>query len=25
NATSARYRDGYERITGRSLDEWPGA
>jgi phosphoribosylaminoimidazole-succinocarboxamide synthase len=25
NATSARYRDGYERITGRPLDEWPGA
>jgi phosphoribosylaminoimidazole-succinocarboxamide synthase len=25
NATSARYREGYERITGRSLDEWPGA
>ncbi|MEY2434155.1 MAG: phosphoribosylaminoimidazole-succinocarboxamide synthase [Acidimicrobiaceae bacterium] len=25
NATSARYRDGYERITGRSLDDWPGA
>lgn len=24
NATSARYRDGYERITGRSLDAWPG-
>ena len=25
NATSARYRDGYERITGTSLDQWPGA
>jgi phosphoribosylaminoimidazole-succinocarboxamide synthase len=25
NATSARYRDGYERITGRTLDQWPGA
>ena len=25
NATSARYREGYERITGRSLDDWPGA
>jgi phosphoribosylaminoimidazole-succinocarboxamide synthase len=25
NATSARYRDGYERITGRSLDAWPGS
>ena len=25
NATSARYREGYERITGKSLDEWPGA
>jgi phosphoribosylaminoimidazole-succinocarboxamide synthase len=25
DATSARYREGYERITGRSLDEWPGA
>jgi phosphoribosylaminoimidazole-succinocarboxamide synthase len=24
-ATSARYREGYERITGRSLDAWPGA
>lgn len=24
-ATRARYRDGYERITGRSLDDWPGA
>jgi phosphoribosylaminoimidazole-succinocarboxamide synthase len=24
-ATSERYRDGYERITGRSLDDWPGA
>lgn len=22
-ATSARYREGYERITGRTLDEWP--
>jgi phosphoribosylaminoimidazole-succinocarboxamide synthase len=25
DATSARYRDGYERITGRSIDAWPGA
>jgi phosphoribosylaminoimidazole-succinocarboxamide synthase len=25
SATSARYREGYERITGRSLDQWPGA
>ncbi|MEY2423376.1 MAG: phosphoribosylaminoimidazole-succinocarboxamide synthase [Acidimicrobiaceae bacterium] len=25
NETSARYREGYERITGRSLDQWPGA
>ena len=24
-ATSARYREGYERICGRSLDDWPGA
>ncbi|MFM7068093.1 MAG: phosphoribosylaminoimidazolesuccinocarboxamide synthase [Actinomycetes bacterium] len=24
-ATSARYRAAYERICGRSLDEWPGA
>ena len=24
-ATSARYRDAYERITGKSLDDWPGA
>lgn len=24
-ATTARYREGYERITGRTLDEWPGA
>lgn len=24
-ATSARYREGYERITGRTLDDWPGA
>jgi phosphoribosylaminoimidazole-succinocarboxamide synthase len=23
-ASAARYREGYERITGRSLDEWPG-
>lgn len=23
-ATSARYREGYERITGRTLDDWPG-
>jgi phosphoribosylaminoimidazole-succinocarboxamide synthase len=23
-ATSARYRDAYERITGRSLADWPG-
>jgi phosphoribosylaminoimidazole-succinocarboxamide synthase len=23
-ATSERYREGYERITGRSLDAWPG-
>lgn len=22
--TSARYREGYERITGRTLDAWPG-
>ena len=21
-ATAARYREGYERITGRSLDDW---
>ena len=25
DASSARYRDAYERITGRSLDDWPGA
>ena len=24
-ATSARYREAYERITDRSLDDWPGA
>jgi phosphoribosylaminoimidazole-succinocarboxamide synthase len=24
-ATTARYREAYERITGRSLDTWPGA
>ena len=24
-ATAARYRDGYERITGKTLDDWPGA
>jgi phosphoribosylaminoimidazole-succinocarboxamide synthase len=24
-ATSARYRDGYERITGKSFADWPGA
>lgn len=24
-ATSARYAEGYERITGRSLADWPGA
>ncbi len=24
-ATTARYREAYQRITGRSLDEWPGA
>ena len=24
-ATAARYREGYERICGRSLDDWPGA
>lgn len=24
-ATSARYREGYERITGRTLDDWPGS
>ena len=24
-ATAARYRAAYERICGRSLDEWPGA
>ena len=23
-ATAARYREGYERITGRTFDEWPG-
>ena len=23
-ATAARYREGYERITGRTLDQWPG-
>ncbi len=23
-ATAARYREGYERITGKTLDEWPG-
>jgi phosphoribosylaminoimidazole-succinocarboxamide synthase len=23
-ATRDRYRDAYERVTGRSLDEWPG-
>lgn len=24
-AASGRYRDAYERITGRMLDDWPGA
>ena len=24
-ATSARYREGYERITGKSFADWPGA
>lgn len=24
-ATAVRYRDAYERISGRSLDQWPGA
>jgi phosphoribosylaminoimidazole-succinocarboxamide synthase len=24
-ATATRYREAYERICGRSLDEWPGA
>jgi phosphoribosylaminoimidazole-succinocarboxamide synthase len=24
-ASAARYRTAYERITGRSLDDWPGA
>ena len=24
-ATSARYREGYERICGKSLDDWPGS
>ena len=24
-ATAARYREGYETICGRSLDDWPGA
>ncbi|MDE0803669.1 MAG: phosphoribosylaminoimidazolesuccinocarboxamide synthase [Acidimicrobiales bacterium] len=24
-ATAARYREGYERITGKTLDQWPGA
>jgi phosphoribosylaminoimidazole-succinocarboxamide synthase len=24
-ASAARYREAYERITGRSLDDWPGA
>jgi phosphoribosylaminoimidazole-succinocarboxamide synthase len=24
-ATAARYREGYERICGKSLDDWPGA
>jgi phosphoribosylaminoimidazole-succinocarboxamide synthase len=24
-ATTQRYREAYERITGRSLDEWPGS
>jgi len=24
-ATAARYREAYERICGRSLDDWPGA
>src|SRR5690606_15665287 len=23
-ASSARYREAYERLTGRSLDDWPG-
>ncbi len=23
-ASAARYREGYERITGRNLDDWPG-
>ncbi|HEX4903541.1 MAG TPA: phosphoribosylaminoimidazolesuccinocarboxamide synthase, partial [Acidimicrobiales bacterium] len=25
DATAARYREAYERICGRSLDDWPGA
>ena len=25
DATSARYREAYQRITGLSLDDWPGA
>lgn len=25
SAASARYREAYERITGRSLDDWPGS
>jgi phosphoribosylaminoimidazole-succinocarboxamide synthase len=25
SATAARYRDAYERLTGRSLADWPGA
>ncbi|MDZ7674638.1 MAG: phosphoribosylaminoimidazolesuccinocarboxamide synthase [Acidimicrobiales bacterium] len=25
DATSVRYREGYERITGKTLDDWPGA
>ncbi|MGI8663260.1 MAG: phosphoribosylaminoimidazolesuccinocarboxamide synthase [Acidimicrobiales bacterium] len=25
DASAARYREAYERITGRSLDAWPGA
>jgi phosphoribosylaminoimidazole-succinocarboxamide synthase len=24
-ASSRRYREAYERVTGRSLDDWPGA
>jgi hypothetical protein len=24
SASASRYREAYERITGNSLDDWPG-